>query len=891
VETPLVGRVVSRYEILEKLGEGGMGVVYKARDTKLGRFVALKFLEAHRAVDAERRQRFAQEAQALSALNNPHIVTIHDVDEVDGLVFIAMEHVEGQTLSERIGRRGLPLRDSLQLGSQIAGALAQAHARGIVHRDLKPSNVVVTPEGVVKVLDFGLAKLVDSEPSDDATTGVRPATDEGTVVGTAAYMSPEQAQGRPVDARSDIFSFGSVLYEMVTGRRAFRADSKVGTLAAILKEEPRPASEIVATVPRELERLIQHCMRKDPARRFQHIDDVRTLLDQLREDSDSGRLEAAAGPTRTRRSARALAAIAVAGVMVVAALALWLARHPAPPVEPARVGVPLTSYPGLEIQPSFSPDGNDVVFAWNGEKEDNYDIYRKLIGPDEPLRLTHDPLDEFSPAWSPDGRYVAFLRGPHEGPFGVYLIPALGGPERRVAEVSGGGDWEVQESGIAWTVDSHGLVLWEAPEGEAAGLFLLSLDVGSKRRLTSPPRSPGKAWAGEWDPALSPDGRKLAFVRGASYEADVYVTNLDTHVAVTGTPERLSSEQSQTASPVWLDSRSLLFSLGNRFAERRLSRLILDSGLPSPGLPLPVGTDATNLAYSARSHRLVFSRNQRDTNIYRVGLRGPGQIDGEYRPFIASTRFDYHASYSPAGDQVVFESTRSGSQEIWVASADGSSPRQITSMGGPLTSNPSWSPDGRQILFDSMRQGVRDLYAVNVQGGAPRPLTDVQDNASEPSWSRDGRWIYYNFRGSGQREIWKRPAGGGEGVQITHGGGVAGIESPDGRWLYYCKRPGYGNDLWRAPVAGGAEERILEDLGNHLAYAVTNEGVYYQRARTTMDRFTLVYLDLRTRQAKPLLTTGARMFIGVSVSPDGRSLIWSQTDTYGADLVLVEGFR
>jgi eukaryotic-like serine/threonine-protein kinase len=882
VESPLVGRVLSRYEIVEKLGEGGMGVVYKARDTKLGRFVALKFLAAHRALDPERRQRFAQEAQALSALNNPHIVTIHDVDEADGQVFITMEHVEGQTLSERIGRRGLPLRDSLQLGSQIADALAQAHARGIVHRDLKPSNVVVTPQGVVKVLDFGLAKLVQGEPSGDATTDLKPSTDEGFVVGTAAYMSPEQAQGRPVDARSDIFSFGSVLYEMVTGRRAFSADSKVGALAAILKEEPRPASEIVATVPRELERLIQHCMRKDPARRFQHIDDVRTLLDQLREDSDSGRLGAAAAPARTTPSVKALAGIGIAALAATVAVAVWLTRRPAPVVEPKLESVPLTSYSGLEIQPSFSPDGNEVVFAWNGEKEDNFDIYRKLIGAGEPLRLTHDPLDEFSPAWSPDGRYVAFLRGPHEGPLGVFVVSALGGSERLVAEVAGGSSWEVQDCGLAWTMDSQGLIAWESPADDVSGLFLISLHDGSRRRLTSAP-------GGDVDPALAPDGRRLAFVRGTTSDYDVFVANLDGRMTVTGTPERLSSEHTQTASPVWLDSRTLLFSLGNALAERRISRLTLGSASPSPRLPLPVGTDATNLAYNARSRRLVFSRNQRDTNIYRVGLRGAGQIAGEYRPFIASTRYDYHAHYSPGGDQVVFASTRSGSQEIWVASADGSSPRQITSMGGPLTSNPSWSPDGRQVLFDSVGQGMRDLYLVSAQGGAASRLTDGRNNRSDASWSPDGRWIYYDFKGSGQTEVWKMPAGGGDGVQVTHGGGHAGIESPDGRWLYYCKGRAYGTHLWRAPTAGGAEQHVLEDLGNHLAFAVTNEGIYYEQARTTMDRFTLMYLDLRTRQAKPLLSTGARMFIGVSVSPDGRSLIWSQTDNYGADLVLVEG--
>jgi Tol biopolymer transport system component len=384
----------------------------------------------------------------------------------------------------------------------------------------------------------------------------------------------------------------------------------------------------------------------------------------------------------------------------------------------------------------------------------------------------------------------------------------------------------------------------------------------------------------------------LAFARSRSpADSDVYVARLDAHLAVTGTPEALSFERRRTVSPVWLDRRSLVISVGSRHAERRLLRLTVASPSTGPGLPLPVGTDATNLAYSARSHRLVFSQNQRDTNIYRVGLRGPGQLDGEYRPFVSSTRFDYEPSYSPAGDQVVFMSSRSGSLEIWVANADGSSQRQITSIGGAMTSNPHWSPDGRQILFDSLHEGVRELYVVSPQGGAPRQLTDGPENLFEASWSHDGRWIYFPSDRTGRTEVWKMPADGGDAVQVTRNGGAGALCSPDGRWLYYCKGPVYGSELWRAPSAGGPEERILDDLAYKWSYAVTNEGIYYTRARTEMDKFTLVFLDLRTHRFKPLLSTGARMFIGVAVSPDGRSLLWSQTDTFGADLMLVEGFR
>jgi serine/threonine protein kinase len=280
----MVGKVLAQYQISEKLGEGGMGVVWKARDTRLDRFVALKTLSAEKLADPERKRRFVQEAKAASALNHPNIVHIYDLADADGVQFIAMEYVAGKTLDQLIRRKGLRLNEALKYAIQIADALAKAHSAGIIHRDLKPSNIMVTENGLVKVLDFGLAKLAETATGEFGETAtVRapegPNTEEGTIVGTIAYMSPEQAEGKKVDARSDIFSFGSVLYEMVTGRRAFHGDSKLSTLSAILKDDPKPVSSIMPDVPRDLEKIISHCLRKDPERRFQHMADVKTLLD------------------------------------------------------------------------------------------------------------------------------------------------------------------------------------------------------------------------------------------------------------------------------------------------------------------------------------------------------------------------------------------------------------------------------------------------------------------------------------------------------------------------------------------------------------------------------------------------------------------------------------
>lgn len=330
----MVGKTISRYDILEKLGEGGMGVVYKARDTHLDRFVAIKVLPPERVADPERKRRFSQEAKTASALNHPNIVHIYDIDQQDGVDYIAMEHVQGKTLDQLIPRHGMRLNEALKCAAQIADALAKANAAGIIHRDLKPGNVMVTQDERVKVLDFGLAKLTELAGigEDASTQTVKPTTEEGKIVGTVAYMSPEQAEGKKADARSDIFSFGSLLYEMITGRRAFQRDTRVSTLAAVLKDEPKPASQITPGLPKEVERVIRRCLRKDPAHRFQHMDDLKVALEELKEESDSGKLtavEASARPRKPRFLRPALAAVALV-VLAAAGVLVWQRIQAAP---------------------------------------------------------------------------------------------------------------------------------------------------------------------------------------------------------------------------------------------------------------------------------------------------------------------------------------------------------------------------------------------------------------------------------------------------------------------------------------------------------------------------------------------------------------------------------
>jgi len=409
-----VGQTVSHYRVLEKLGGGGMGVVYKAEDTRLGRYVALKFLTEKMAQDKQALERFKREARAASALNHPNICTVHDIDEHQGHLFIVMELLEGQALQHRISGKPLPTELVLKLSIPISDALEAAHAKGIIHRDIKPANIFITQRGQVKVLDFGLAKLNVGAGLVPALTG-RPQgaplqevgqTEEGVIIGTVAYMSPEQAQGKKVDARSDIFSFGSVLYEMVTGRGAFQGETKLAMLSAVLDKEPTPVSAIVPRTPPELEKLIARCLRKDPERRIQHMGDVKLALEELKEESESSKLHAPT-PPRPRFSVPSVTLLVLLALAVVVGAIVWL-RNPGKPTDRSE-WVQITNLPDAASQPALSPDGRMLTFIRGPDTfAEPGQIYVKMLPDGEPVELTHDNLAKMSPVFSPDASKIAY---------------------------------------------------------------------------------------------------------------------------------------------------------------------------------------------------------------------------------------------------------------------------------------------------------------------------------------------------------------------------------------------------------------------------------------------------------------------------------------------------
>lgn len=925
------GTHLDRYEIISPLGRGGMGEVYLAQDTRLKRKVALKLLPAQFTRDEDRVRRFEQEAQAASALNHPNIITIHEIGQVDSSHFIATEFIAGQTLRQIPTQEKLGLRSALDVAIQVASALAAAHAAGIVHRDIKPENVMVRPDGLVKVLDFGLAKLTEKQsPTTDneVPTSAGTETDPGTVMGTAQYMSPEQARGQTVDDRTDIFSLGVVLYEMITGKGPFEGATASDVIASILTKEPPPVSRYSPEVPAELERIITKALQKDREERYQVVKELLLDVKQLKQrlefeaelarsarqgEKDATAVANSGQPAtetahlrpahtaeeeiaRTTSSAEylvgainrhkqgavlALAILLAAGAGIIFWLSSWTGQHRAPPLDATARIIPFTTF-GAADHPAFSPDGNQIAFTWDGGSGDNLDIYVKLIGAGAPLRLTTDPAEDLSPAWSPDGRYIAFLRrSAIEN--GIFFVPALGGPERKL------GKTEPSRSRLAWSVDGKFLAIVDrsSPQ-EGYGIFLLSVEDGEKQRLTSPPKSSDDNY-----PAFSPDGKTLAFIRsgGLTFD-DIYLIPIHG-----GQLRRLTADDRRIYSMAWTaNGREIVFS-SNRGGSVSLWRVAASGGTPE--WVAATGQNAYSPAISRQGNRLAYNVSFLDTNIWRMERSSATDQAAAGRKnsptkFISSTRKDDSPQFSPNGKKIVFDSDRSGSEEIWVCDSDGSHPVQLTFFDGPAAGTPRWSPDGQQIVFDAHPAGNADIYVISAEGGKPRRLTLGPFHNVMPSWSRDGRWIYYCSNRSGAFQTWKVPAAGGQAMQVTKQGGFEAFESPDGKLLYYTKGRGAGG-IWRMPVEGGEEMQVPELLnaGYCRYWAVLDDGIYFV-SQEASSRPAIKFFSFATHRVTPIGVLEREPLQGppgLTVSPDGRWVLYVQVDQSISDIMLVENFR
>ena len=668
-----IGQRIGRYVLTGRLGEGGMGEVYAARDSELGRSVAVKLLGRSMAGESPPVARFIREAKSATALNHPNIVTIYEVIHAESKLAIVMELVEGMSLRQLCGSPP-PVDRVLHIGEQIARALAAAHAHGIIHCDIKPENLMLRHDGLVKVLDFGLAQDLTST----GTTSVVPG-------GTLRYMSPEQSRGEPASPASDVFCLGLVLYELTSGTHPFESGSIFDTLKALNEAAPQPLTSRNAFVPPQLDALILRMLAKDPSQR-PSATEVARMLESRFPTSMPGLapLDPAYSGPAPKPVARPIPSknfrwawgigFAAAAVLAVAAAAWWSRSGGQ---EIAFETIPLTTLPGSEEGPSFSPDGSQVAFR--GDQNKQWDIYVKLVGGGPPLRLTSDAGAHGYPAWSPDGKWIAFTARHDNGRNGLFVIPALGGSERLLTELDG--EWTSAD----WSPDGKWIAV--SPPGRYDpnnGVIMVSAETGERSDLVKQDAAMSQSAFG----CFSPDGRRLAFLKMRGAFGTLYVAELTNGMRLAAKPRRVIPAELEAQFPAWTaDGREIVFMLGFASSNGSLARVQVNGG---PVRKIPgLGYTAGPIAIARKGGRMAFSRGGIDSDIWRLDTSGKDPP----RKLVVSTLFDTAGEYSPDGRKIAFSSNRSGPREIWVCDADGGNAVQLTHFGGPITGTARWSPD------------------------------------------------------------------------------------------------------------------------------------------------------------------------------------------------------
>lgn len=731
--TSLVGQELETYRIEKRLGAGGMGEVYLARDPKLGRMVALKVLPWHFVVDSDRLGRFQREARALSSLNHPNLVTIYEVGEAKGLHFIAMELVEGKTLSSL--RDKLSLKELLAIVAQVAEALGAAHQSGIIHRDVKPDNVMVRPDGYAKVLDFGLVKLTEVEPAP----GGEARTQLGVAMGTLAYMSPEQAAGEPVDHRTDIWSLGVVLYELATGRRPFAGETRQATINAILSTQPNQATTIAPSLPPDLDQILDKALEKDRELRYQTASDfradLRRLLRQIDsspgvsgESSRSGRVQQ---PVRRRWLWPAVASALIL-TMAVLAWSIWQNAKAATPDWSRAAHLQLTSEHGTEFFPTLAPDGKSFVYASN--HNGNFDLFLQRVGGKNATPLTpNTPSHETEPAFSPDGERIAFRST--RRPAGVYVMEASGENVRLVVPGCHHPSWSPDGREIVCSTSGH----QEAPSSRntrPSSLWIANVETGDKRFLCE---------NDAMQPSWSPSGKRIAFwfMPPSAGRSDIGTISRDG-----GEIEIITRDASTNWNPVWSPDGKFLYFASDRSGHMSFWRVAIDEETGTVrGEAEAVSTPSNfnrHLSFSSNGRRLIYVQTDQRSNIQAVKFDTQTEKTvGE--PFWI-TRGDRHIvrpELSPDGTRFVARISRRTQDDVVVISRDGTQWRDVTN-DKFFDRYPRWSPDGKRIAFTSDRSGRYEIWVLDADATNLRQLTfDSTGDTTFPLWSPDGTQIFY----------------------------------------------------------------------------------------------------------------------------------------------------
>lgn len=722
------GEMLDHYRVESKVGHGGMGVVYRAVDTRLQRPVALKVLAPGQFGSPNRRQRLVREAQAASGLAHPNIVTVYDIGFERGIEFIAMEYIEGRPLDKLIPESGLPARQVLAYAVQIASALVAAHAAGIVHRDLKPANVMITRDGLVKLLDFGLASGSRLIERDGLTL-----TLEGEIVGTPSYMSPEQVRGVPVDHRSDIFSFGALLFRMVTGRDAFEGPTAIEIMNAILNADPAAAFEGSSGVPFAMESIIRHCLEKSPEDRFQSARDLGYALEASGGPSSSS-YPAVLAPKPSRSTMPWIIGSGIVAVVAVLIGLLALRMNRPPASVNGRTFAQITDEAGAELFPSLSGDGKQLAYA--GKASGNWDIYLQRIGGGESENLTRDSKDDDTqPAFSPDGKQIAFRSDRNGG--GIFVMNRNGSGVRRVVDSGYNPEWSPDSKQLVYAEES--IMRPEDRTGRLSHIWSVDVASGRKRMLT---KSDGV------QPQWSPNGRNIAYwAIDLDGDRDIWTMPADG-----GQPIRITRDSYIDWNPVWSPDARHLYFCSNRGGSMGIWRIPMKEGSGEPrGSPEPIRTPTpypAHLSFSHDGRQMSYSALVTTGRISTVRFNLAREtVVSEPKEIMRSERGASRPALSPGGDALAFNSTEQD-ESLFVMGTDGTGLRQLTS-GKYKNRGPRWSPDGKHLAFFSTLSGEWEIWTMNVSSGEMRQVTQLTgQNVAWPAWSNDGRRLAYTVFGS-----------------------------------------------------------------------------------------------------------------------------------------------